>query len=180
MQRLLPHVRALQELANRHGIRDVFQDNGGKLLQLCLTLGIKVLPGREGNDAVDETTGGEFELKTLNMDTPGGWTTHHHLNKVILAKYRAVDWIFAAYVGIELRAIWRLGPHQMEPQFATWEAKLDRGADHLNNPKVPRSFVLAHEPIWTADGGLEFTPPKPIRGRSAPPAMARQLAPRRK
>ncbi len=166
LQELFPHVRRLQALASRHGIRDIFQDNGGKLLQLCLVLGIKVLPGREGNDAVDVTTGGEFELKTLNMQTGGGWTTHHHLNRIILEKYRRVDWIFAGYDGIELMAIWRLSPAQMMPCFADWEAKLDSGRDHINNPKVPRQFVLGHQPIWTANGTLEFTPPKRETGRS--------------
>jgi hypothetical protein len=67
LQKLFPAIRELQQLADAHGIDDIFQDNGGKILQLCLCLGIKVLPGREGNDAVDETTGGEFELKTLNF-----------------------------------------------------------------------------------------------------------------
>lgn len=163
LQSLFPAIRKFQELADRHGVDDIFQDNGGKLLQLCLCLGISVLPGREGNDAVDEVTGGEFELKTLNFKKKGGWTTHHHLNPAIIAKYRQVHWIFAAYEGIELRAIWRLSPQQMEPMYEAWEKKLSGlgpGA-HINNPKVPRAFVLGSgTPIWTADSALEFGAPK--------------------
>jgi hypothetical protein len=166
LQELFPAIRELQRLADTHGIEDIFQDNGGKILQLCLCLGIDVLPGREGNDAVDRTTGGEFELKTLNFRKKGGWTTHHHLNPIIIAKYRQVDWIFAAYEGIELQAIWRLSPEQMGPMFSEWEEKLARlgpGA-HINNPKIPRHFVIGSgPPIWTINGPIEFTRPKPSR-----------------
>ena len=61
MDKLMPAIREYQTLANQHGINDIFQDNGGKLLQVILTLGLTVLPGREGNDAVDEL-GLEYEL----------------------------------------------------------------------------------------------------------------------
>src|ERR1700734_597515 len=96
LQELLPKVREYQALATTHGIKDIFQDNGGKLLQVVLTLGLTVLPGREGNDAKDET-GREYELKSVNIDLQKQITTHHHLNPVILAKYRLVDWIVAVY-----------------------------------------------------------------------------------
>jgi len=154
LQKLFPAIRELQQLADAHGIDDIFQDNGGKILQLCLCLGIKVLPGREGNDAVDETTGGEFELKTVNFRKKGGWTTHHHLNPAIIAKHRQVDWIFAAYEGIELKAIWRMSPKQMEPMYQQWEAKLSKlgPGGHINNPKVPRAFVTGSgDLIWKVD-----------------------------
>jgi hypothetical protein len=32
LQRLFPYIREYQALANKHGINDIFQDNGGKLL----------------------------------------------------------------------------------------------------------------------------------------------------
>ena len=66
MERLLPSIRNYQELASKHGIGDIFQDNGGKLLQLILLTGLEVIPGREGNDARDET-GKEYELKSVNV-----------------------------------------------------------------------------------------------------------------
>ncbi len=66
LQKLLPFIRKLQELADRHGIRDIFQDNGGKLLQIALATGLTILKKREGNDARDEN-GREYELKSVNI-----------------------------------------------------------------------------------------------------------------
>lgn len=146
LQELIPHIRKFQELASKHGIFDVFQDNGGKLLQVLLLLGIEGLPGREGNDAVD-TDGREYELKSVNrFDMRGNkrnspsFTTHHHLNRTILAKYRLVDWIFAVYSGIELEAIYLMTPEQLEPCYAKWESQFATKGD-LNNPKIPIRFV---------------------------------------
>ncbi len=62
LDELFPYIRRYQELASVHGIDDIFQDNGGKLLQILLVTGLIVLPGREGNDAVD-TTGREMKLR---------------------------------------------------------------------------------------------------------------------
>jgi hypothetical protein len=62
---IYPNLLELQKLAEKHGINDIFQDNGGKLLQVLLLTGLKVVPGREGNDAVDEG-GNEYELKSVN------------------------------------------------------------------------------------------------------------------
>src|SRR5215210_588482 len=105
LDEIFPHIRRYQELASKHGIGDIFQDNGGKLLQVLLALNLRVVPGREGNDAVDEE-GNEFELKTVNVLLTRSFSTHHHLNATILAKYRSVDWFFAVYEGIELKAIY--------------------------------------------------------------------------
>lgn len=101
---LFPYIRQYQALASKHGIHDIFQDNGGKLLQVLLVLGLKALPGREGNDAVDED-GNEYELKSVNTRLTKNFSTHHHMNLTIIAKYRKVDWFFAVYEGIELKAI---------------------------------------------------------------------------
>lgn len=128
-------------MATKHGIRDVFQDNGGKLLQVALITGLKIAPGREGNDARD-ARGREYELKSVNTDLTKSISTHHHLNPVILAKYRKVDWVFAIYEGIELRAIYRLHARQLEPYFSKWEARWhDAGGKDINNPKIPLTCV---------------------------------------
>lgn len=87
---LLPAIRQYQELAAHHGIYDIFQDNGGKLLQVLLVTGLRILPGREGNDAVD-ASGKEYELKTVNAELTSSFSTHHHMNPGIIAKYRRVD-----------------------------------------------------------------------------------------
>jgi len=144
LKRLFPSIRLYQQLAEKHGIPDIFQDNGGKILQVCLILGLTVLKSREGNDAVDEA-GHEYELKTVNLSRTAQFTTHHHLNPIILAKYRKVDWIFTTYEGIELKEIYRLTPQAMEHWYTKWEAKwhADGGKD-INNPKVPLTYVRKH------------------------------------
>lgn len=50
LDELFPYIERYQELANKHGINDIFQDNGGKILQVLLVTGLLISPGREGND----------------------------------------------------------------------------------------------------------------------------------
>ena len=140
LDELFPYIRRYQKLASKHGINDIFQDNGGKLLQMILITGLQVTGSREGNDARD-TRGNEYELKTVNANLTSSFSTHHHLNHEILAKYRLVDWIFAIYRGIEIEEIYQLTPQELEPYFSGWEQKLDRGISHINNPKIPVTFV---------------------------------------
>lgn len=144
LDRLFPFIREYQQLASKHGINDIFQDNGGKILQLILTTSLEVLGKREGNDAKDEN-GAEYELKTVNVNLTKSFSTHHHMNPVIIKKYRQVDWVFAIYKGIELCSIHRLKPHHMEFFYSKWEKKWhDDGGKDINNPKVPVSYVLQH------------------------------------
>jgi transcriptional regulator with XRE-family HTH domain len=137
------YVRKYQELANKHGVNDIFQDNGGKLLQVLLITGLKILPGREGNDAVDEK-GREYELKSVNVELTKSFSTHHHINPGIIAKYRKVDWIFSVYSGIELLSIHLLSPTKLETFFTKWEEKWKAEKRDINNPKIPVSFILEH------------------------------------
>ncbi|MEZ5537691.1 MAG: hypothetical protein R3F02_18985 [Thiolinea sp.] len=143
-QDIYPHILKLQQLAENHGINDIFQDNGGKLLQVLLITGLEVLPGREGNDAKD-SNGNEYELKSVNTLLTKSFSTHHHMNPVIIEKYRQVDWIFAVYEGIKLLSIHQLTPADLEPYYSKWIKKwhADGGKD-INNPKIPLKFVLEH------------------------------------
>ena len=109
LEKLWPAIREYQALATKHGIRDIFQDNGGKLLQVLLITGLLAMDSREGNDARD-ADGNEYELKSVNTLLTQSFSTHHHMNPVILAKYRKVVWFFAVYQGIELQAIYRMTP----------------------------------------------------------------------
>jgi hypothetical protein len=144
LKKLFPAVREYQKLAMKHGIPDIFQDNGGKILQVCLILGLIVLKPREGNDAVD-ADGNEYELKTVNLLRTDQFTTHHHLNPVIIKKYRKVDWIFSTYEAIELKEIFLLKPAVMEYWYKRWSKKWkDDGNKDINNPKVPLAFVRKH------------------------------------
>ena len=142
LDRLFPYIREYQALATKHGIGDIFQDNGGKLLQLLLITGFTSLGSREGNDARDEK-GNEYELKSVNVLLTQSFSTHHHMNPIILAKYRKVDWVFAIYEGIELQAIYRMKPAALEPYFSKWETKWhESGGKDINNPKIPVKFVV--------------------------------------
>ena len=69
------------------------------------------------------------------------FSTHHHLNPVIIAKYRQVDWIFAVYNNIEIERIYLLTPEDLEPYFSKWEKKWHETGQDINNPKVPLHFV---------------------------------------
>jgi hypothetical protein len=138
---LFPAVRLYQQLASKHGIYDIFQDNGGKILQVLLLVGLRGLPGREGNDAVDDD-GNEYELKSVNIRLTRSFSTHHHMNPTIISKYRKVNWIFAVYEGIEIKTIFLMTPTDLEPYYQRWEEKwhADGGKD-INNPKIPLKFV---------------------------------------
>ncbi len=141
---LFPHIRDYQQLADKHGIDDIFQDNGGKILQVLLLLNLCQLPGREGNDAIDEE-GNEYELKSVNIYKTKSFSTHHHMNPVIIEKYRRVDWIFAVYKGIEIQEIYRLTPQDLEFYYKKWETKWhDDGGKDINNPKIPLKYVQEH------------------------------------
>ena len=144
LDRIWPSIVEYQKLASRHGIDDIFQDNGGKILQVLLITGLRRVMGREGNDAVDDD-GQEYELKSVNIALTKSFSTHHHMNPTIIAKYRKVPWIFAVYHGIELLEIYRLEPSDMEPWYRKWDDKwhADGGKD-INNPKVPLTYVRDH------------------------------------
>jgi len=149
LELLLPYIRELQRLTSEHGIHDVFQDNGGKLLQVLLVTGLTALPGREGNDAVD-AEGHEYEMKSVNrFDVRGRrksnpqFTTHHHLNPTIIAKYRKVDWLFALYSGIELESVYLLTPQMLEPYYERWSNDYETKGN-LNNPKINLKYVEEH------------------------------------
>ena len=138
---LFPSVRAYQKLAEQYGINDIFQDNGGKLLQVLLVTKLTNLPSREGNDAVDQQ-GNEYELKSVNIKLTQSFSTHHHMNPVIISKYRKVSWIFTVYEGIEMKEIYKLAPESLEPFYEKWIKKWnDDGGKDINNPKIPLSYV---------------------------------------
>jgi hypothetical protein len=159
---LFPNIREFQKLATAHGINDIFQDNGGKLLQLLLLTGLKISPGREGHDALDDH-GNEYELKTVNVLLTSSFSTHHHLNHTIIEKYREVDWYLAVYKGIEIQEIYRMTPKQLAPFFEHWEAMLDdEGRTHINNPKIPVKFVRERGTLFYETTPQLPAPPAPV------------------
>lgn len=166
LQELWPAIEEYQDLATEHGIDDIFQDNGGKLLQVLLLLDLTVIRGREGNDAVD-SSGREYELKSVNLELTKGFSTHHHMNPTIIAKYRKVPWVFAVYNHIALKAVYFLEPEKLEYYFYRWENKwhTDDGKD-INNPKIPVRYVMENgrliygeHPEVRTHGGHIVVPP---------------------
>jgi len=161
MQNAFEKVQELQKLAKEYGIADIFQDNGGKVLQVLIMLGLKISPGREGNDALDDE-GNEYELKTVNYALTTQISTHHHLNKEILGKYRKVKaWYFAIYEDIELWEIWKIPSSQLEELF-------DQSGKELNNPKIPLWFVQ------TGGENVYRNPDKPAVPRAKKPRLIKE------
>lgn len=147
LKELWKNVEIYQDLATKHGINDIFQDNGGKLLQVLLLLNLTDLAGREGNDAVD-VNGQEYELKSLNSELVRSFSTHHHMTKIIIDKYRQVPWIFAVYKNIKLCEVYLLNPIDLEPYYNAWEITLQTRA-HINNPKIPLKHVRQYgQLLW--------------------------------
>jgi type II restriction enzyme len=161
---LFPYIREYQTLASKYNINDIFQDNGGKYLQLLMILDLKTDGAREGNDAID-AEGREYEIKTVNIDLQRQFTTHHHMNPVIIDKYRKVDWYFAPFKNIELQVIYKLTPDKMEPFYKKWEDKWNKdGGKDINNPKIPLKYVMEHgEVVWLPNGVAAFVIQRLVR-----------------
>ncbi len=152
---LFPYIQEYEALANEHGIRDIFQDNGGKLLQLLLNTGLKVAPGQMGADAKDADDH-KYELKSVNLDKTSSISTNHHLNLRLLANFRSYEWVIATYRDIYLHEVYVVRAAVLEERyFARWEQRLrDEPIDHLNNPKIQVSHVRQHGTLaWFYVGG---------------------------
>lgn len=172
----MPQVRAFQALAAQHGIDDVFQDNGGKILQMLLALNLQGIPGREGNDAVD-TRGREYELKSVNIWLTSSFSTNHHVNVPIIRKYRQVRWVFAIYEGIEMRRAYAIEAAKLEPYFRAWEAKWLANEKDINNPKIPLAFVIEHgEEVYADKQPVDFKRAGAIRAARTKASADRRRA----
>lgn len=163
LEQLMPAVREFQALASEHGIDDIFQDNGGKILQMLLALNLQGIPGREGNDAID-VEGREYELKSVNIWLTASFSTNHHINVPIINKYRQVCWVFAIYEGIEMRRAYFMPAAALEPYFASWEEKWQHTGKDINNPKIPLQFVIDNgELLYSDDRELDLKSASAIR-----------------
>lgn len=149
----------LQSEASQHNIHNVFDDGGYKELLLLTLFDLKKL-GRTGDDAIDEH-GRQYEIKTVARMSSNGArkpylaiTTEHTLTVDNLQRYRSVHlWIIAVFDQAQPEAIFEITPAALEPYFQKWEEKLvlqdglrvAGGAPvHLNNPKIPLTFVEKH------------------------------------
>jgi len=147
MQEALEHLSKFQAIASKHGVHDVFQDNGGRIIQIILALNLKVLPGRTGNDAVDSDLN-QYELKSICVPGGGGFSTSHHLNSKTIEKLKGVSWIFAFFKGNTMVQIYKVPPNKMDKVYRKWVNEL-KFKDHLNNPKVSIEFVKTNgSQVW--------------------------------
>jgi len=175
-ERLMPAIREFQALAAQHGIDDIFQDNGGKILQMLLALNLQGIPGREGNDAVD-VDGREYELKSVNIWLTTSFSTNHHINIPIIEKYRRVHWVFAIYQSIEMRRAYFVPPENLESYFSAWEEKWRKTQKDINNPKIPFQFVMEHgELIYTDQKKLDLANASAIRAARSKASADRRKA----
>jgi len=145
LQTIWPAVERAQELAEKYDIKDIFQDAGGKMLQIAIRTGVDLNPARQGADAFDRM-GNEYEIKSTDSSrTKQGFSTSHHLNLNTMEGYRDRRWIFAVYDGITLVECYLMEGVQLEPIFAGWAKSLRQtGKSHINNPKIPLAFVRKH------------------------------------
>jgi Restriction endonuclease PvuII len=142
IESIWPGVVAMQNLAEQYGIKDIFQDAGGKMLQLAIATGLDLVPGRTGADARDRM-GNYYEVKTTDLSGKGmGFTTNHHLTMDTITRYRGRRWVFAMYDKITLYEAYLVEPEALEPVFLKWTEML-RTRAHLNNPKIPVEIVRA-------------------------------------
>lgn len=176
LEKLMPAVREFQALAAEHGIDDIFQDNGGKILQMLLALNLQGIPGREGNDAVD-IEGREYELKSVNIWLTAGFSTNHHVNIPIINKYRQARWVFAVYEGIEMRRAYFVPSEALETYFEAWEQKWRKEEKDINNPKIPLNFVIENGECLYDDGReLDLTAAAAIRRERTKESASRRKA----
>jgi hypothetical protein len=145
-KQLWPYIQQMQTIADRYDIKDVLIDNGIKTLQTVLRLGLHILPGRTGNDAVRDN-GKEIELKSVSTNLRE-ITTCKDLNFETLERYRRTDWIISFYKNIELSSIWYVKAEELKELFDQWERYYNEHGKFQNNPKIPvKKYVFGHGEI---------------------------------
>jgi hypothetical protein len=143
IEALWPGIQDYQALAEQYGIRDIFQDAGGKMLQLAIATGIDLSEERMGPDGFDRV-GNIYEIKTVDVSKGNrGFSTSHHLSFDTIDRYRNRRWVFAIYDKITLMEVYRLEPEQMEPLYQQFARTLEN-VEYINNPKIPIGYVRQH------------------------------------
>lgn len=159
----------LQAEASAHAIHNVFDDGGYKELILLRLFNLRKLD-RVGDDAED-VDGRRYEIKTVARIAASGSrkpslsvTTEHTLTRTNLDRYRQTYlWIVAVFDQAHPEGIYEIPPGLLEPYFTRWEARLELQEElrkeggapvHLNNPKIPLSFIV--------ENGIQIWPPDDV------------------
>lgn len=147
-------LRDFQTLASKYGIDDVFQDNGGKTLQITIHMGLKILPGIHGSDAVDDY-GNNYEIKTFN-DSKQELAYRKkipicRLSHNILKRYRSCRWLIGVFDNIYLKELYYLHPKLLEPFFSKWQIILDENKPYEGRT-IQLRFIKQHGTLVWKDG----------------------------
>lgn len=148
---LVAMATPLEEEANKIGIFNVFDDGGYRTLLLCTMFGLHVLPGKQGDDAVD-SEGHTFELKTVNLKSGSGMFkenypgvgTAHSLSEANIARYqKTTGWIIGVFIGNTPIEVWQVDSKYFDLLFQRLGQKVaaNRGT---NNPKIPFKLIRRH------------------------------------
>lgn len=85
--------------------------------------------------------------------------------------------MFAIYEGIEMRRAYSMAPAQLEVYFAGWEAKWLGNRRDINNPKIPRAFVVeTGKLIYTDERPIDFATAAAIRREKRKASTNRRAA----
>jgi hypothetical protein len=153
VQHIIDLAAPLEELANKAGIFNVFDDGGYRTLLILTMFGLRKPPGRLGDDAIG-SSGKRYELKTINLiNTRGetrksypGITTEHTLRATNVERYRQTnEWLIGVFKGNVPVQVWQLESKLLEPYYLFWEKKIrESKSGEINNPKILFGFVHQH------------------------------------
>lgn len=135
-------IEQFQELARQYKVNNIFQDSGGKMVQIAIATGLDLCEERTGPDATDRM-GNFYEIKTTDIaQGTGGFSTNHHLNHGTISRFRSRRFVFAIFHNITLQEIYRVEGAALDDYYSTWLNKLAQpNTQHLNNPKISISDV---------------------------------------
>lgn len=144
LEHLLRVNKPLEDFARQYGIKDIYSDSNIKQLQQTLYLGLDYIKGRNSYDAVDRT-GHYWELKSLDITgSQKAFSTCSRMSREVCARYAAnCRFGFSIYDTTDLQQIYVMDSPMLKPLIDKWSKKLLE-KKHLNNPKIPLSFVKEH------------------------------------
>lgn len=140
----------LDREAKKVGV-NAFDNNLVREVIICRQADLLKNMGRGETDAYGRHDNAQYELKSTdirNVKSSPSWPTSREVTPTVLAAFRSMDaFLFGVFHGIDLLALFRARPVDLEPFFADLERKLNArtgAGKNLNNPKIPWSVI---EPV---------------------------------